>query len=740
MSTEMLLQSHLQMVSTSEHGYSYALLEPGYYPPRTGSSYQRISPTGAELEYLLSLALASPLLAVDLETRGSDPLLPDSEIIGIGLAWNTGSFYVHIPDMGEELYSVLDAIHKHPALLAHNVYFDGLWLKYLGGEHPHWRACTYGLYMQLANEGYLGQRWGLKQAEMDMLGWPESNEIELNNWLIENGYTKQGGSPRSSEMWRAPASILGPYCVLDAEACYLLYTNILEPQLRKFPSLVSYHEEDFLYLVRTLIDQKIHGLLVDMNKLDAAIEELEQEVAKTKELFLSHEQVCGHIMLFNIERLAEFDRTQPTKYKKERLRPEPARYKKNGEVSKSWLIWKKWADSYTGPEISKNWLAWQEKRNKLASSNQFNMRSGDHMRWLLYTQLRFEPTEYTETGLPAVGEDALKQMGELGRHLIAINGATKELEYLLEYRELARRYGGTIHPGFRVPGTLTGRLAGKEPNIQQMPKTKRTMQCFVARPGTVWLDLDFAALEPVVCTELSGDAALMGVYGPGVPKNDVYLYTGAHLPAFSERIRSTGYDPLNPTPEALARAKKECKHERNICKTLYLAAQYGAGPGKIYKTLTRDGVSVSIEEIQQLHTDYWNLYAGVKQFGSDLYREWKISGGWVYNGIGRPVCVDREYTKDLVNRVVQSTGHDLLMRYVRLFTRELDRRGIPWKPIIIDWHDAATIEVPENYVEQAKLAMEWGVDELNRQLQGVIPLRGEVEIAHNLAEAKNPEK
>ena len=110
------------------------------------------------------------------------------------------------------------------------------------------------------------------------------------------------------------------------------------------------------------------------------------------------------------------------------------------------------------------------------------------------------------------------------------------------------------------------------------------------------------------------------------------------------------------------------------------------------------------------------------------------------SGFNTPLAIAEDKLKDAFNRVVQSTGHMILMKYNRLYTKKLTEEGIPWNPIIIDWHDASTIEVPDEYIDVASEIMgPWAIGELNNQLGGYIKLKGDVEVGKDLAEVKKPE-
>jgi len=710
----------------------FALLTPMYCPVRedvyTGTSLQDIRKFLAESRHVVAL---------DIETRGTDPLHPDARIMGVGLA--SEKFRVYL-EWSDDVADMLINVRPPAGYIAHNAYFDGSWLKHVLRVDLPWFADTYGLYRHLATEGFPGQRWGLKDAMTQLLLWPDANTAELDEWLRANGFVNKSGNPLYGEMWRAPSEILGKYCALDVEATYLLYRNILEPVMNKFPALREYHTGPFMSMLDVLITQKLHGILVDRPRLQAADTEISGEVAEAERFILTESELADPIRRWENSEYEAFLSTAPAKYLKQKpLGPEPQQFTKKGTVNKSWTAWCKRRD--TPPTLSKNWIKWDEKRRAIESGEDdsclFNLRSGDHLRWLFYEELGYTPTEFTEGGLPAIDVDTVNKFGEGGKALERLLLLHKEQSFTTKYLELTDTRS-TVHPGFRVPGTYTGRLSGSEPNIQQVPKSRRFLESLIARPGMVWIDADASSLEPVVLAELSGDKTLMDIYGPNArPGCDVYLHTGAGISALSSRIIAEGYDPAGIiTPELTAHVKKVCKQERSIAKVVHLAAGYGAGPGKIHKTLESQGISLPFEEVRLIHQQYWELYGGVKAFGRRLEDEWRTNRGWIYNGIGRPISVHVDYKKDIVNRNIQSTGHDILIMFLGILRRILDRENIYWRPIIWNWHDQTTIEVPEAEAAIAVDCFHRAEVELNRVLGGIIPIRFNPQIVRSLAEAK----
>lgn len=716
-----------------------------------------------DLKDLLYRPLSKGVIAVDIETEGTNAALDTTRIVGIGLSNIQYTVYFDRASCTEDAWGAILDYLATPGLelIGHNIFFDGAFLLRDSKVKYNWVACTYGLYRQLATEGFNGQSWSLKTAQVELLGWTETNEAELDQWLVDNDlfttlsvepkaghYPKvynneqRYARPNKSQMFRAPREILGYYCGLDAFSTYALYVEVLLPCLRRFPSVFSANFAEYnrawLKNVELAIEQQIRGIRVDQERLLRYRTELEGRITEARESFLGYTDVAPLVKEFNQIKLRAVKDTEPEKYKKLKLPKQPAvKYKKDGSISKAWTSWQhKTAEILeAGPEVSKNWENWKVRYDAAALEQKFNLNSGLHRQWLFYDKLKYPVLLRTDKGGPAVDKRALLGFGPSGKLLKGYNDLEKELGYVEGC--LANINNGLIHPQFRIPGTLTGRLAGSGGiNLQQLPKSAGYLSCYHARPDYVWVDFDFTALEQVVMAELTKDKTLYKLYGPGMPKQDVYLFNGAFLPIIGKAIRDAGYDPDNPTIERINQAKKLAKKERSISKVITLGSSYGMGPKKLKMTLNLEGVNISEDEAFAMYRSYWQLYKGVKDYQAYLESQYRLRGGWVYNGIGRPISVAPDYTKDLVNRVVQSTGHDILILFNAILFRLFKEKELEVYPIIHDFHDQVIVETRENRAEEVRLTFIEALAILNLELNPVIPLTGEPNIVRDLAEAK----
>ncbi len=713
-------------------------------------------------------------MAIDIETTGVDPLT--DKIVGVGFADSRGSVYVSTKH-DECKPGLIEYILRHLAkegvpLLAHNMFFDRSFLGQVPLGAPelqlNWLACTFATYKLAATEGWFNQSWSLKTAQVELLGWKETNEKNLDNWLIDNGYAKSvkkepakgyyrrdkwivAGkpclryvSPDKAQMSNAPSHILGGYCCLDAESTYLLWQEVLLPVLSSFPALDSYVRGPFNRLIGHLIRQKLNGINVDMEGLLSHKATLESQIEEAKQLVFERPEVEAFASERRNMALRDKFEKAPAQYRKFSLPREPKRLTARGVATSAWLKWKHDLETKT-PDVSKNWLTWVRQYEALLQaplSEFFNMGSGVQLTELIYNRLKYPVELTTDKGAPAVDKRAMGLWGDLGKALRRPSDLQKELSYVESAIEHARtdNLGGyRIHPGFRVPGTLTGRLAGAGGiNFQQVPKSEGYLSCYRPPEGRAWVDVDFTSLENIVLAELSRDPTLWKLYGPGRPKQDAYLFNGANLRGtIRERLRAHGYNPDAPTPEAISITKKKEKMWRTVAKVFTLSANYGAGPRKIHETLRLSGIQLTLEEVYDLHKAFWELYAGIKDWEKELFRQWRANGGWLLNGIGRPIGVHADFTKDLVNRVCQSTGHDILVFWVDIWSKMLDERGIKWEPIMIDFHDESLVECDKADAEEvAQILRVDSFNELNKQLGGKIALTGDGGEVASLWEAK----
>jgi hypothetical protein len=700
-------------------------------------------------------------------------------------------------------------------LIGHNVMFDGSftyaenllqrqedwhrWREAPPAAYLNWKCCTFVLFKQLAGEGFIGQQWGLKAAQKDLLLWEDTNETGINEWLLRAGYftgslkqeldnpdgrvaayemrNKSGQRkirPDKSQLWRVPPTTLGHYCALDAYSTYLLWSEVLVPATkRKFNQPMQdrlwQHMDEWNTLIRLHVSQQLCGMVIDRPRLISYSEDLTSRIDAQEKKFFEHPEVQQWIDLFEQSVIDEFLTTEPLKYTKLKLPKdtlEPEKLTKAGAPSKNWDKWnekkKLSAHMITNPSHyqtqSKNWTNWSIRLQEVESNRHFNPNSSLCLKWLFYEWLGFSVIVKTKKDNAGIDEKAKLGWGAVGRILIELDVMHKELSYVNSALTDSATTGA-IHVRMKLPGTVTMRLAGgsesKNKNeasisLQQQPKVRAYLECFVAREGRAIVQADFASLEDVVLAEVTRDKAMLRLVGPGSLRTDGYIWVGSHLPVIGDVFKKAGYDPENPNAESVKFIKKNHKVTRDIAKKTKLGKNYGMGAGKLRADLAIEGIHMTLTEAEAIIDGLNKLFsAAYLSYPEALKEQWLANGGFLINSMGLPCAVSHDNMKDLVNRCTQSGGHAITVSSACILEEVLKDKGLTmmwWPgceykdnfvaPWILDFHDEHMVECAASAVPILEAAYVERLRILNEWLDPYILIEGAPETGADLAKFK----
>jgi DNA polymerase I-like protein with 3'-5' exonuclease and polymerase domains len=672
----------------------YYLLKPVKGAPRPPMAVLS-NATLEQVTALLPERKRRQLWAIDLETRGTAAHAPDNYIVGIAMADQDGCFYIDLQTADDAAQSYLKTFLADCALTAFNVMFDGVFLEVWTGRWLNWKMCSYGMFKNMTSEGFQGQTWGLETAQRNVLGWDESNKSTLAIALGARGLGK-------ADMWQLPADILGAYSAADADAAWQLAQVFADQSTEEQR---NYHQHVFLTLVRLWSEQQLRGMWADQQRLQKCSIDLDDAIIDVIPKFLKHPDVAPHVAKFNDGVRVAWNLGEPPRFTK------------------------------AGKE-SARWLAWRDREMSWMADKGFNPNSKPQLAWLFFECMGFKPLRHTPKGKPVVDRKVLPTLGEAGKVLASYNLMTKRRGYLSRVMERSAATG-LINAQFNSVGTVTTRPGGSSGlNMLQMPKVPEFLWALRARDGHKLIQADAEAIEPVVLAQMSQDPSLLQIYGPDAkPNQDVYLFVASKIPALGKEIIKY-YDPAAPTAEGLAQAKKLCSRDRDIAKTVHLASLYGAYPPKIHETLVLGGIDISLAEVEQIHADYWRVFAGVKRWQQALTDIWHSTGGWIPSLLGRPLPIAQKLLKDIVNRHTQTSGHEFLQMWVAHTDRLRRERGVEMYPWLVDYYDEMIFEAPEGQAEAAAKCIDDALAFTNESLGMSIPIRGPSMIADNLAMIK----
>jgi len=351
--------------------------------------------------------------------------------------------------------------------------------------------------------------------------------------------------------------------------------------------------------------------------------------------------------------------------------------------------------------------------HRLAGS-EFNINSTRQLAAVLFETLGLPPLKKTKTGY-STDEATLERLRN--EHPI--------IGHILEYRELFKLKTTYIDPllnyaqkdpGHRIctqfvqTGTSTGRLASKNPNLQNIPvKTEVGRQIrygFVARKGYRLVGIDYSQIELRLLAHFSQDPVLMEAFRKG---RDIHTETA---------IRLFGPD--------------EALQKRNIAKSVNFGLIYGMGSKKLAQTL-----GIGTKEAKEIIENYFASFPTVREYLASI-QEFAKEHGYVETLLGRRRYFDfaraggaqiAAFLREATNTVFQGSAADLIKMAMNRIDGELDANA----RMLLQIHDELIFEVKEEraqeYAAKYKEIME-NIYDLR------VPIECSVAIAHRWGDLK----
>jgi len=295
-------------------------------------------------------------------------------------------------------------------------------------------------------------------------------------------------------------------------------------------------------------------------------------------------------------------------------------------------------------ELSGELARLTEEIHALAGT-EFNIKSTQQLGNVLFGTLGLPGGKRTKTGY-STNESVLK--GLLGAHPV--------VALILEYREHQKMLSTyvdpllklaekdperRIHTTFLQTGTATGRLASKDPNLQNIPVRselgRRVRQAFVAPEGMRFISIDYSQIELRLLAHFSGDAALREAFAQG---EDIHLATAVKL-----------FGP------------EEAQAKRNFAKSINFGLLYGMGTRKL-----ADELKISTKEAKEIIEAYFAAFPTVRSYLEQI-REQAKKLGYVETLLRRRRVFDYEgaggmqkaaILREAVNTVFQGSAADLI--------------------------------------------------------------------------------
>ncbi len=364
-----------------------------------------------------------------------------------------------------------------------------------------------------------------------------------------------------------------------------------------------------------------------------------------------------------------------------------------------------------GEELRRELARLTEEIHALAGT-EFNIKSTQQLGNVLFGTLGLKGGKKTKTGY-STNESVLR--GLIGEHPI--------VEKILEYREhqkmlstyvdpllklAAKDPRQRIHTTFIQTGTATGRLASKDPNLQNIPVRselgRRVRRAFVAEEGFRLISIDYSQIELRLLAHFSGDAALREAFAED---QDIHMATAIKL-----------FGP------------EEAAAKRNFAKSINFGLLYGMGSRRL-----ADELGISTREAKAIIEAYFAAFPTVKSYLESIQEQAKEQG-YVETLLGRRRVFDYEgasgmmkaaILREAVNTVFQGSAADL----IKLAMLEIDtliREEELSARMLLQIHDELIFEVRE--AEAQKTA-----ERFQQMMERIYPLEVPLKCSVSIAES-----
>ena len=351
-------------------------------------------------------------------------------------------------------------------------------------------------------------------------------------------------------------------------------------------------------------------------------------------------------------------------------------------------IFKKLSEKYYARLVELEKKIWE-----LAGVN-FNVSSPKQMGEILFVKLGLKAKNQKKT---ANGAFSTKES-----ELLKLTDVHPIISLILEHRELAKLLGtyieplpilvnktGRLHTTFVQAGTTTGRMASRDPNLQNIPnKTdigREIREGFIATDGFKLVSFDYSQMELRIAAFLAGDKKLIEIFREGA---DVHT-------AVASQVFKV---PSNEVS----------KEMRRRAKVINFGVMYGMGVNALRQQLGTDR-----KEAQKFYENYFQTFAGLAKY-LDETRAAAARQGYTETYFGR-----RRYFEGLISKVpfvraaaermainapIQGTGADIIKIAMARVDKYLQKEKLTDKIfLLLQVHDELVYEIAEPLVEKVAL-------------------------------------
>jgi DNA polymerase-1 len=318
----------------------------------------------------------------------------------------------------------------------------------------------------------------------------------------------------------------------------------------------------------------------------------------------------------------------------------------------------------------------------------FNINSTRQLQEILFTWRKLTPVKKTKTGYSTDVDvlEILAAQDPVPEKILAHRKLTKlKSTYVDALPLLVNEQTGRLHTHYVQTGAATGRLASKDPNLQNIPireeEGRRIRTAFVPAPGMRFISADYAQIELAILAYLSQDPILLEAFKEG---KDIHRQTASLIFGVTE--------------------DQVTADMRRVGKTINFGVVYGMSAFGLAQ-----GLRIPRADADRFIKTYFQRYQGVDAFLKETIRGAEKTG-YVHTLFGRRRRISTINSRNrtektaaervAVNSPIQGSAADIVkMAMVKLYHR-LKQEKLSSR-ILLQVHDEIILEAPEEEVERA---------------------------------------
>jgi DNA polymerase-1 len=320
--------------------------------------------------------------------------------------------------------------------------------------------------------------------------------------------------------------------------------------------------------------------------------------------------------------------------------------------------------------------------------------------WNSHVQVR-EAFALLGVELTSTKDDALARVNHLLADLLRKHRGTAKRATTYSMSWLKGSYHeGRLYAEWRQLGCITGRMAGRSPNLQNPPGDPRYRACFRAPDDRVLIKADYSQIELRIAAKVANDPVMLTAHANG---EDLHALTAQ---------RMLGREDISD-------------RDRKLAKPVNFGLIYGLGaPALMSKAKAEYGLDLTIEDAARYRQAFFDTYRGI----ADWHRRIRLDRATETRTLaGRRALVEAGgFFGQKANYIVQGSAADGMKLALALLW---ERQGqCPDAFPVLAVHDEIVIECDRDQADAVRAWLKQAMQDGMAWLLDPVPVEVKAEI------------